>query len=243
YTTFQTNNTLNSVTSYMLRVDDNIYSLIDEGVGSTRAINMDPFVGYYQFEEGKNMTMRFHDVGGTFNESHSEDELGAFSYWIIGRRGSIIPLRDHSYLKGPKVQTQFFVNNTDSNTYQGLTNLTMTHPESQMFKIELNYRISLYYWFDQTSNTLSITVNVIFLNIKGQNLLLTQFNVLKLKYNHTSILYENSITNIDSDFYVDGAFSPLFNPYERVLEFTKPGSIVDYNVEIQMIGSYFTLFL
>jgi len=242
YRRFQANNAINSVTSYMLRIDEGIYSLLSEGTGAVINQNLDPFFGTYQYESGKNITIDFSDDGGTYSSSYNHLDLGAFTYTIIGRQSSLIPVGEFEYLKGPSNQPIFFVNNSEAEVYQGLTNLTSSRPANEEARIELDYRVSLYYWYDQVNDVLSIELNLIILAIKGTTFQLYSFNQLKMNYNHTMILYSDT-TTVSSDFYVDGTITSRENPAtHRVLDFTIPATVVNYDVNIEVKASYIVFY-
>ena len=58
YRRFQTTNAINTVTTYMLDVDNSIYGLLEGGVGLTKTMNIDSFYGIYQLIDGKNASLR-----------------------------------------------------------------------------------------------------------------------------------------------------------------------------------------
>ncbi len=242
YKQFQTDNSINSVVSYMLSVDNKIYDLLSDGPGSTTAVNVDSFFGYYQYETGKNVSLQFADEGSTFSNSYSYGNMGSFAYWLIGRQGSAINVDSHKYLKGPATQNNFFVNNSDSSSYQGLTNLTLVRPETDIMNIELNYRVSLYYWYDQTNDVLSITISLLIIDIIGPKLMLSSFNTLNIGYNESETLFTDSAT-ITTDFYVDGSIASGFSPFERVLDFAKPPAVGSYDVTIEIVASYLLFYI
>ncbi len=241
YKQFQTDNAINSVSSYMLSVDNEIYGLLSDGPGSTTAVNVDNFFGYYQYETGKNASLQFADEGSTFSNSYSYNNMGAFAFWMIGRQGSAINVNTHKYLKGPDIQNNFFVNNSDSSSYQGLTNLTIIRPETDIMKIELNYRVSLYYWYDQTNDVLSITISLIIMDIIGTKFMISSYNTLNIHHNESETLFTDSAT-ISTDFYVDGSIAPGFSPFERVLNFAKPAAVGSYDVTIEVVAYYFLFY-
>ena len=243
YRRFQTNNALNSVTSYMLRIDEGVYSLLNEGTGSVTNLNIDPFFGYYQYVAGKNITLNFLDEDETFGSSYDYNGLGAFTYTIEGRDNSIIPTRTFEYLKGPSSQPLFFVNNTEMSIYQGLTNLTLSRPQNDLSIISLDYRVSIYYWYDQTNDILSISVNFIVIQIKTSQLLLSTYNIMKMSYNQTSILFTDT-TTVSSDFYVEGSITSLDNPSaQRAMNFQIPVTVANYDVEIEIKASYILFYV
>ncbi|NHJ04177.1 MAG: hypothetical protein EAX90_05095 [Candidatus Heimdallarchaeota archaeon] len=242
YRRFQANNAINSVTSYMLRIDEGVYSLLSEGTGAITTLNLDPFFGTYQYESGKNITIDFNDDGGTYSSSFDYLNLGAFTYTIIGRQSSLLPVGDFEYLKGPSSQPLFFVNNSEAEVYQGLTNLTSSRPTNEESRLELDYRVSLYYWYDQVNDVLSISLNLIILAIKGTAFQLYSFNALKMNYNQTKILYSDS-TTVSSDFFVDGTITSHETPAtQRVLDFTLPSAVVNYDVNIEVKASYIVFY-
>lgn len=244
YQRFQTTNTINSVTSYMLRVDETVYDVYGEGVGSTRAVRMNPGFGTFLYESGRNFSLRFSDAGTTFSETYSFTELGRFSYSMNNRRGVMINEGDHKYLKGPSTQEVFFVNGSTTGTaYQGLTNLTLLRPAEKNMKMELEYRVRVYSWFDQTNNVLSITVNILQIDIKETELFFFNYNTLKVNYNNTRTVYSTT-TNVATDFYVDGSInSQGFIPIERPLLFNKPVSVANYDVDIKIVVNQFLLWI
>ena len=241
YRRFQTDNAVNSVISYMLSIDDNVYDVLSDGPGSTVSLNIDNFFGYYQYETGKNASLQFSDEGSTYSNSYDYTNMGAFAFWMIGRQGSDIPVGTHKYMKGPAIQNNFFVNNTDSSSYQGLTNLTLIRSQTDIMKVELNYRVSLYYWFDQTNEVLTITINMLIMDILSPKFLVSSYNNLKIFHNESETLFSDS-TNINTDFYVDGSIAPGFSPSERVLDFEKPVTVGSYDVNIEVIASYLILY-
>ena len=243
YQQFQTSNTINTITSYMLRVDESVYDLYGEGQGSIEAIRIDPSYGRILYEEGKNITLRFSDGNGVYNQNYLFTELGTLTYLMQGRRGVLINEGDHYYLKGPSLQSHFFVNGSNDNLiYQGLSNLTLLRPEDKTMRIELEYRVRIYSWFDQNSNTLSITVNIIQLDIKGTEFEFSNSKSMKIALNSTRVIYADS-TNVDADFYVDGSIAVTgFNPSERALLFVKPSAIANFDVNIEIILSQFLFY-
>ena len=108
YRRFQTQNAINSVTTYMLGFDEGIYELFGEGVGSTNTYRADPIYGSFQYEVGKNLTFIFSDATGAFNETFNFNELGMFTYLMENRRGVMLDVGEHNYLKGPNSQRVFF---------------------------------------------------------------------------------------------------------------------------------------
>lgn len=241
YKRFQTDNAMNSVASYMLGIDSEMYDLLSDGPDSTAAINIDNFFGYYLYETGKNASLQFTDEGGTFSNTYDYNNMGAFSFWMIGRQGSDIPVSTHKYLKGPDIQNNFFVNNSDSSSYQGLTNLTLTRPETDIMKIELNYRVSLYYWYDQANDVLTVTINLLVIDIIGTKFMISSYNSLNIDYNESETIFTDS-ANISTDFYIDGSIAPGFDPFERVLNFAKPAAVGSYDVNIEVIANYFIFY-
>jgi hypothetical protein len=243
YRRFQTSNTINTITSYMLRVDESIYDLYGEGTGSIKTITIDPTYGRILYEAGKNATLRFSDGNGVYTQNYLFTELGTLTYLMQNRRGALINEGEHRYLKGPSLQTHHFVNGSNDNlVYQGLTNLTLSRPEAKTMRIELEYRVRIYSWFDQNSNTLSITVNIIQLDIKGTEFEFHNTRSMKIVLNSTRIIYSDS-TNVDADFYVDGSIAPTgFSPSERALWFVKPGAVANYDVNIEIVVSQFLFY-
>ncbi|HUT81190.1 MAG TPA: hypothetical protein VMZ29_08305 [Candidatus Bathyarchaeia archaeon] len=244
YQRFQTTNTINSVNSYMLRVDETFYDIYGEGVGSTKAVRMDPSYGTFIYESGRNVSVRFSDAGTTFSDTYTLTDLGRFSYTLNNRRGVMINEGDHKYLKGPSTQKVFFVNGSaDGVVYQGLTNLTLLRPAEKSMKMELEYRVRIYTWFDQTNNVLSITVNIIQIDIKATDFSFFSYNTLKINYNSSRTVYSTT-TNVATDFYVDGSIdSQSFIPIERPLLFNKPSSVVNYDVNIEIVVNQFLLWV
>ena len=243
YRRFQTNNALNSVTSYMLRIDEGVYSLLSEGQGALTNLNIDPFFGYYQYEAGKNITFDFLDEDETYSSTYDFTSLGAFAYTIEGRDNSILPTGTVEYLKGPASQPIFFVNNTEMSVYQGLTNLTLSRPANDLSIISLDYRVSIYYWYDQTNDILSISVNLIVIKIKTSQLLFSTYNIMKMSYNQTSILFTDS-TTVPSDFYVEGTITSSDNPTaQRVLNFPIPIAVANYDVTLEIKASYILFYV
>ncbi|NHJ38461.1 MAG: hypothetical protein FK731_00405 [Asgard group archaeon] len=243
YRRFQTTNTLNTITSYFLRIDESIYDLYGEGPGSIETIRIDPTYGRVLYEAGKNATLHFSDENGAYSQNYLFTELGTLTYLMQGRRGVLLNEGEHRYLKGPSLQSHFFVNGSNDNlVYQGLTNLTLLRPEDNTMRIELEYRVRIYSWFDQNTNTLSIIVNIIQLDIKGLEFEFFNTRSLKITLNSTREIYFDT-TNVDSDFYVDGSIAPTgFDPSERALWFVKPGAIANYDVNIQIVLSQFLFY-
>jgi len=243
YQQFQTRNVINSVTSYMLTVDNGIYDLLEGGEGLARTVNIDSFFGEYLLTDGKNASLRFSDEGGTYNETYTRNGLGSFSYNLEGRKGVILQEGDHAYLKGPAIQNNFFVNSSGGSSYQGLTNLTMLRPASETMIIALDYRVGCYYWFDQTNDVLTITVSVIELEFPGLDLSLRGYNSLTLAYDLYETVYTAS-TNVDTDFYLDGSFSATdFNPSERAISFIKPVTVINYDVNIEVVVTHISIYV
>lgn len=244
YQRFQTTNTINTVTSYMLRIDETVYDVYGDGIGSIKAVRIDPGYGTFLYESGRNISIRFSDAGSTFNETFTVTDLGKLSYTLNNRRGVIIDEGGHKYLKGPSVQEVFFVNgSTDGSSYQGLTNLTLLRPGEKSMKMELEYRVRIYSWFDQTNNILSITVNILQISIKGTEFSFFSYNTLKVNYNTTKIVYATT-TNVATDFYVDGSITPQgFTSIERPLLFNKPVAVVNYDVNIEVVVNQFLFWI
>ena len=135
YRRFQTTNTINSMSSVMLSIDESIYDIYGSGIGTTDAIRVNPDVGYFFYEVGKDVSLQFSDLGGTYNETLQMQELGKFCYQLDGRQGVILPTGDSKYLKGPDDQYVFFVNGSDDGiNYQGLTNIILMRPEDKTMK-------------------------------------------------------------------------------------------------------------
>lgn len=150
---------------------------------------------------------------------------------------------DHKYLKGPNAQTVFFVNgSTDGLAYQGLTNLTLLRPDDQVMKIELDYRVKIYSWFDSVSNVLSISIQIIQIDIKGATFGYHTYQTLKILYNQSSIVYSGS-TNVDDDFHIYGSIVTGFVPSERAYTFIKPIPVANYDVNIEIVCSQFLFYL
>jgi len=242
YQRFQTTNNINSMTSYMLRVDEAIYNLYGKGEGAIDIVRVDPNFGFMRYEEGKNVSLRFADATGTFNQTYLFPKLGLFAFLLENRRGVILKEGESAYLKGPEKQQVFFVNGTaDAETYQGLTNLTLQRPADKSMKIALDYRVRIYSWFDQTNNVLSITVNILQLAIKGTSFSFTNYQSLKIAFNTTSTIYSTSTTAVTSDFYLDASINS-FTLTERPLTFVKPGPVPNYDVTIDIVVSQFLLY-
>ena len=243
YNNFQTSNTINSVTTYMLDIDETIFDLFSEGTGSTKAIRTDPSFGRFDYEAGKNVSFIFSNTAGSYNESYTFTDLGKFSFLLENRRGVLVAVGDHAYLKGPNSQTVFFVNgSTDGLTYQGLTNLTLMRPDDKVMKMELDYRIKVYSWFDSVSNVLSISIQIIQIDIKTTSFGYHSYQTLKIFYNQSSIVYSGS-TNVDDDFFVFGSIAQGFNPSERAFTFIKPLAVANYDVNIEIVSSQFLFYL
>jgi len=243
YQKFQTRNVINSVTSYMLSVDDSIYDLLEGGEGLTRTINIDSFSGVYVWDEGKNTSLRFSDAGGTFNETYTRNGIGQFSFNLFGREGVILQEGDHVYLKGPSKQNNFFVNSSGGASYQGLTNLTMLRPAVNEMIISLDYRVGCYFWFDQTNEVLSMTISIIQLEYIGVENKLRGYHSLNLVHDLYESIYTAS-TTVDTDFYLDGSLSATdFNPSERVISFLKPLTVIDYDVNIEVVVSHISIYI
>ncbi|MEA2070321.1 MAG: hypothetical protein U9O98_03430, partial [Asgard group archaeon] len=228
----------NSVTSYMLRVDEGFHYLLTEGEGSTRTLRIDPFEGEYRWEEGKNISLRFLSTG--YNETFQQDTLGALSFYLF-TRGGLITIGDHRYLKGPNYQPVFFLNQSTQNYYSDITNLTLMRPYDRTMKIELNYRPVLYSWFDQTNNHLSISIGIMIIEPLYDDYYFSSYGELKINYNKTETIFTTNTSTTD-DFIVRGSINPsTFIPYEQVLTFEKPTGVTTYTVSIEIFGSYFLL--
>jgi hypothetical protein len=242
YRNFQTTNTINNVKTYMLRVDESIYDLYGAGPGSNEVLRIDPSYGQFSIVDGRNVSLQFSDAGGTFNQSLLFAELGRLSYRMEGRRSIIISEGDYQYLKGPSLQTHYFINGSNEDTiYQGLTNLTLMRPEQRTLEMELEYRVRVYSWFDSGSNTLSVTINLIQLESKAEEFYFYKSTVVKINYNSSQLIYSAS-TTIDTDFYVDGSVDPGLDPTERALWFVKPGAVASYDVNIEVVHSQFLFY-
>jgi hypothetical protein len=243
YQSFQTRNVINSVTSYMLSVDNSIYDLLEGGEGIARTINIDSFFGEYIWEEGKNTSLRFRDQAGTYNETYTQNGIGNFYYNLEGRKGVILQEGDHAYLKGPRIQNNFFVNSSGGASYQGLTNLTMFRPLSDKMIISLDYRVACYHWYDQTNDVLSITVSIIQLEYTGIGNGLRGYYSLNLVNDLYETVYTAS-TTVDSDFYLDGSLSTTnFDSSERVISFIKPGTVINYDVNIEVVLTHISIYI
>jgi hypothetical protein len=243
YNNFQTSNTINSVTSYMLDIDQTIFDLFSGGSGSTEAVRTDPNFGRFDYEAGKNASFIFANTAESYNESYTFTGLGQFTYLLENRRGVLVEIGDHKYLKGPNAQTVFFVNgSTDGLAYQGLTNLTLLRPDDQVMKIELDYRVKIYSWFDSVSNVLSISIQIIQIDIKGATFGYHTYQTLKILYNQSSIVYSGS-TNVDDDFHIYGSIVTGFVPSERAYTFIKPIPVANYDVNIEIVCSQFLFYL
>ncbi|MGC9780198.1 MAG: hypothetical protein HZR80_13215 [Candidatus Heimdallarchaeota archaeon] len=238
YRRFQTTNAINSVTLYMLNIDESIYDIYGKGEGTTKTIRVDPSYGTFFYDEGKNVSLQYSNTAGTFTGSYVFSALGAFSYSLENRRGVILDVGQHRYLKGPKVQNTFFINGSDDGlTYQGLTNLTLSRTDEKAMKIELEYRARVYYWFDQTNNVLSVIINLVQIDINGVEFSFHDYNELVLAYNTTRTVYSTS-ANIDDDFFIDGSIASVgFNPSEPALTFIKPLAVANYDVNIDVVVS------
>lgn len=243
YNNFQTSNTINSVTTYMLDIDETIFDLFNVGTGSTKAVRTDPNFGRFDYGAGKNVSFIFSNTVGSYNESYTFPDLGKFSFLLENRRGVLVDVGEHAYLKGPNSQTVFFVNgSTDGLTYQGLTNLTLMRPDDKVMKMELDYRVKVYSWFDSVSNILSISIQIIQIDIKGTSFGYHNYQTLKIFYNQSSIVYSAS-TNVDDDFFVFGSIAQGFNPSERAFTFIKPLAVANYDVNIEIVSSQFLFYL
>jgi len=243
YNNFQTSNTINSVTSYMLDIDQSIYELFSEGTGSTKAVRTDPGFGRFDQLVGKNASFIFNNAAGSYNESFIFTEVGMFSYLLENRKGVLVEIGEQQYLKGPNSQTVFFVNgSTDGTSYQGLTNLILTRPGDKVMKIELDYRVKIYAWFDSVSDVLSISIQVIQIDSKATDFGYHNYQTLKITYNQTKIVYTDS-TNVDDDFFVYGSTTSGFDSVERAFTFIKPGPVVNYDVNIEITISQFLFYL
>ncbi|NHJ47368.1 MAG: hypothetical protein FK733_06220 [Asgard group archaeon] len=242
YLNFQTTNNINGITTYMLRVDESVYDLYGDGIGSTEVIRIDPNLGRIFYEEGRNVSLQFSDAGATYNESYLFTELGRLTYLMEGRRGVILNEGEYQYMKGPRVQSYYFINGSNSEViYQGLTNLTLSRPTERSMQMELEYRVRIYSWFDQDTNTLSITVNIIQLSIKASEFEIHNSKNVKINYNSTQAIYSDS-TNVDTDFFVEGSVAAGFNPSEQALWFDKPGAVVNYDVNIEVVVSQYLFY-
>ena len=243
YNNFQTSNTINSVTTYMLDIDETIYDLFNDGTGSTKAVRTDPNLGRFDYDAGKNISFIFSNTAGSYNESYTFTDLGKFSFLLENRKGVLVDVGEHAYLKGPNSQTVFFVNgSTDGLTYQGLTNLTLMRPDDKVMKMELDYRVKVYSWFDSVSNILSISIQIIQIDIKGTSFGYHNYQTLKILYNQSSIVYSAS-TNVDDNFFVFGSIAQGFNPSERAFTFIKPFAVANYDVNIEIVCSQFLFYL
>jgi hypothetical protein len=243
YNNFITSNTINSVTTYMLDIDEAIFDLFNVGTGSTKAVRTDPNFGQFDYGAGKNVSFIFSNTAGSYNESYTFPDLGKFSFLLENRRGVLVDVGEHAYLKGPNSQTVFFVNgSTDGLTYQGLTNLKLMRPDDKVMKMELDYRVKVYSWFDSVSNILSISIQIIQIDIKGTSFGYHNYQTLKILYNQSSIVYLAS-TNVDDDFFVFGSIAQGFNPSERAFTFIKPVAVANYDVNIEIVSSQFLFYL
>jgi len=243
YQRFQTTNVVNSVTSYMLSVDNSIYDLLEGGEGLTRTVNIDSFFGQYIWNEGKNTSLRFSDAGGTYNETFTRNGIGSFSYLLEGRKGVILKEGDHTYLKGPSKQNNFFVNSTGGASYQGLTNLTLLRPASETMIIALDYRVGCYSWFDQTNDVLTITINIVQLEIPYSYLAIRGYTSLTMVHDLYETVYTAS-TTVATDFYLEGTLSPTdYNPSENVITFIKPLTVINYDVNIEVLVSHISIYV
>ncbi|MBD3191996.1 MAG: hypothetical protein GF308_15220 [Candidatus Heimdallarchaeota archaeon] len=241
YQRFQTINTINNVNSYMLRLDESVYFLLDEGEETMRVLNLDAFTGEYRYEEGETPAIRFRDGAETINATFtSDDSLGRFAYNYYGR-GAMISQGGEKYLKGPVAQPVFFINDTLEGSYNGLTRLLLTRPLDRTMKISLDYRVQLYSWFDTSNNQLNIRLNLILLEVNGNEISFTNYNRMKLFYNRTETLDTRS-WSLNSRFFVEGTLSPNnFSPKDSALTFEHPTPGTTYSVSIEIIGNYFTI--
>jgi hypothetical protein len=226
----------------MLSIDNNIYDLLEGGEGITKTLNIDSFFGKYVWAEGKNVSLRFSDASGTYNETFSKPAIGSFSYNLDGRDGVLIQEGDHAYLKGPRIQRDFFVNSTGGGTYQGLSNLTLLRPLDKVMIISLDYRIGCYYWYDTINDVLSITVSIIQLETPGLGLSINGYYSLNIFYDSYETVYTAS-TNVDTNFYLEGSILPGFASPEQVITFLKPLTVVNYDVNMEVIVTHISLFV
>ena len=105
YRRFQTTNTINSVTSYMLSIDESIYDIYGEGEGTTKAMYVDPSFGTFLYENGKNVSLQYTNTAGTFTGSYTFDELGMLSYTLENRRGVMLDIGDADVVLAPITTT------------------------------------------------------------------------------------------------------------------------------------------
>ena len=155
----------------------------------------------------------------------------------------MIPTNGHKYLVGPSNQPCFFINNTDSDYYQGLTNLTLLRPDSSIMKIELDYRVSLYHWYDTTNDILNIDINLIVLMIDTPILRFNDYDVFKISNNRTDLLFTDTATSaqpfiVDGTSHHDGTSSS-----HNVLTFIKPLGVGTYDINIAISATYIELYL
>jgi hypothetical protein len=169
--------------------------------------------------------------------------MGSFTYLLENRRGVLVDVGEEKYLKGPNSQTVFFVNSsTDGTSYQGLTSLVLTRPDDKVMKIDLDYRVKIYSWYDSVSDVLSISIQIIQLDSKTTNFGYHDYQTLKISFNQSMIIYTDS-TNVDDDFYIYGSVASGFDPSERAFTFNKPGPVVNYDVNIEVVISQFLFYL
>jgi len=81
------------------------------------------------------------------------------------------------------------------------------------------------------------------LNSQGLDLSLRGYNSLTLAYDLYETVYTAS-TNVDTDFYLDGSFSATdFNPSERAISFIKPVTVINYDVNIEVVVTHISIYV
>jgi hypothetical protein len=244
YRRFQTTNVINSVSSYMLKIDDGIYSIIAEGEGTTVGIKIDPFTGVYRNSSGQSVGFLFQNSNGSVTEELNYTSIGRFEYQLYTNANPSIPIGDSRYLKGPDQQVIYFVNNTGGNYYSGITSLILERPTANFIRISLDYRPQLYYWFDQETNELQITINIIDLSPTYDRFRQNTYGELNLLYNKTETILTSKIAGLTDNFTVNGTtVIGDFANSEQPLVFTKPGTITTYDVSLNVIATYITFSL
>ena len=109
-------------------------------------------------------------------------------------------------------------------------------------RIELEYRTRIYYWFDSTNEILYITVQIMQLAIKGSEFYFYNYQTLKINYNNSRVIYSasgQSTTNFNVYGYITS--EPIVIS-EQPLLFLKPGAVVDYDINIEVILSQFLFY-
>jgi hypothetical protein len=234
YNRFQRTNTVNSITSYMLRVDESVFLLLQEGEGATRTIELDPMDGEYRYEPGKDLVFTFENSDQSFQDTSLTNNLGSFTHWLFGMGGGI-QIGDYKYLKGPSQQSVYFLNSSSNNFYSDSTNLTLSRPQDRTMKTTLDYRPTLYHWFDTNTETLEISISLLSIQPRRSELFINNYNALKIHNNRTIKTYSASAFSITNDFIVKGSL--LYEEdtiTENVLYFEKPTGIINYDVDISI---------